>query len=527
MVEDFERCYRAVRSRDTRFDGWFFTAVTSTGIYCRPSCPALTPRRENVRFYPTAAAAQDAGFRACKRCRPSASPGSPEWSYRDDVVARAMRLIADGTFDREGLGGLAGRLGYSRRQVERILVQGAGAGPLALARAQRAQSARALIEDTDLAFADVAFAAGFSSIRQFNDTVGAVFGATPGVLRARARSGGPASRRPAPGGRPGRGTGPGPVMAPAVRLRLAYREPLRTDNLFGHLAATAVPGVEEVRASTYRRTLRLPHGPAIVSLEPARGHVAAEVVLADMRDLGAAVARCRRLLDLDADPVAVCEVLRSDPHLAPLVTNAPGRRVPGCADADEMAVRAVLGQQVSTAAARALGGRLVALAGPPVEDQRGGLTRLFPTATELVEALAGEPGTRLAMPASRAAAVHAVVAKLASGELDLGPGADWQAARHHLASISGVGPWTVEIVAMRGLGDPDAFPLDDGGLKRGAASIGLPPGRAALASRARQWRPWRSYATQYLWATLDHPINHFPLPAAPQGPPSPPGATTR
>ncbi len=522
MVEDFERCYRAVRSRDTRFDGWFFTAVTSTGIYCRPSCPALAPRRENVRFYPTAAAAQDAGFRACKRCRPSASPGSPEWSYRDDAVARAMRLIADGTIDREGLSGLAGRLGYSRRQVERILVEGTGAGPVALARAQRAQSARALIEDTSLAFADVAFAAGFSSVRQFNDTVRAVFDTTPGALRARALSSG---RRSGPQV-PGVGTRPGAATAQAVRLRLAYREPFRADNLFGHLAATAVPGVEEVRGTSYRRTLRLPHGAAIVSLEPAQGHIAAEVVLADMRDLGVAVARCRRLLDLDADPVAVGEVLGSDPHLAALVAEAPGRRVPGCADAEEMAVRAVLGQQVSTAAARALGGRLAAIAGPAAEDPKGVLSRMFPTTAELMEAFVADPGAHLAMPASRAAAVRAVVAKLANGDLDLGPGADWQAARRTLASIAGVGPWTVEIVAMRGLGDPDALPLGDGGLERGAASIGLPASRAALAIRARQWRPWRSYATQYLWATLDHPINRFPVPAGPERPSSPPRTTT-
>ena len=310
VIEDFERCYIAVQSRDPRFDGWFFTAVTSTGIYCRPSCPAKTPMRANVRFYPSAAAAQRAGFRACKRCRPNATPGSPEWDIRADVVARAMRLIADGLVDREGVSALAARLGYSVRQLERLLSAEVGAGPIAIARAQRAQTARVLIETTSLPMADVAFAAGFSSIRQFNDTIRTVFASSPSHLRSRVAE---VSDRTE-------------GASTALILRLPFRQPLCPDNLFGHLAATAVPGVEEVRGLTYRRTLRLAHGPGIVELTPTPDHILCRAVLSDVRDLTATIARCRWLLDLDADPIAV------DRHLAripPSARSSTNRRVGG------------------------------------------------------------------------------------------------------------------------------------------------------------------------------------------------------
>lgn len=260
--EDFERCVRAVQSKDSRFDGWFFTAVLTTRIYCRPGCPVHPPKPENMTFYPSAAAAQQAGFRACKRCRPDASPGSPQWNERADLVARAMRLIADGVVDREGVPGLAGRLGYSTRQVERQLLAELGAGPLALARAQRAQTARLLIETSALPMGDVAFAAGFSSIRTFNDTVREVFALTPSELRGRAARQGRARRADAV-----------PDVAGTLSLRLPYRTPLCPGNLFGHLAATAVPGVEEWRDGAYRRTLRLPYGHGIVALRPEAGHI--------------------------------------------------------------------------------------------------------------------------------------------------------------------------------------------------------------------------------------------------------------
>ncbi|MEU0664893.1 AlkA N-terminal domain-containing protein [Streptomyces lavendulocolor] len=493
MHTDTERCVRAVRSKDARFDGWFFTAVLTTRIYCRPSCPVVPPKPENMVFYPSAAACQQAGFRACKRCRPDTSPGSPEWNARADAVARAMRLIRDGVVDREGVPGLAARLGYSTRQIERQLLAELGAGPLALARAQRAQTARLLIETTALPMADVAFAAGFASVRTFNDTVREVFALAPSELRARAT-------------RSARGAG-GPPPAPGViALRLPYRAPLNPDNLFGHLAATAVPGVEEWRDGAYRRTLDLPHGHGIVALTPHPDHIACRLSLTDPRDLTLAISRCRWMLDLDADPVAVDDQLRTDPLLAPLVDKAPGRRVPRTVDAAEFAVRAVLGQQVSTAAARTHAARLVAAHGTAVDDPEGGLTHLFPGPGRLA---ALDPEA-LALPRSRRTTLTTLIGALAGGSLRLGPDSDWDEARAGLSLLPGFGPWTVEVIAMRALGDPDAFLATDLGVRRAAAVLGLPATPAALTARAAAWRPWRAYAVQYLWATDSHPVNHLP-----------------
>ncbi|MFH8366819.1 DNA-3-methyladenine glycosylase 2 family protein [Streptomyces sp. NPDC018031] len=513
MHTDHDRCVRAVQSKDARFDGWFFTAVLTTRIYCRPSCPVVPPKVRNMTFYPSAAAAQQAGFRACKRCRPDAAPGSPRWNERADAVARAMRLIGDGVVDREGVPGLAARLGYSTRQIERQLRAELGAGPLALARAQRAQTARLLIETSALPMADVAFAAGFASVRAFNETVREVFALTPTELRRRARGGAPA-------------TAPG-----VLTLRLPFRAPLCPDNLFGHLAATAVPGVEEWRDGAYRRTLRLPYGHGAVTLRPHPDHIECRLSLTDLRDLAGAISRCRRLLDLDADPEAVDASLGADPVLEPLVRKAPGRRVPRTVEGAEFAVRAVLGQQVSTAAARTLAGRLVTAYGEPVEDPDGGLTHLFPTAGALAEALAGpapaalpapgpgpvdpgpaadRPAAALAMPAARRATVVGLVRRLAAGDLALDVGSDWEEARRKLSELPGVGPWTSEIIAMRALGDPDAFPHTDLGVRKAARAAGLPATPAALVRHSAAWRPWRAYAVQYLWATDDHPINRLP-----------------
>ena len=493
MHEDFERCYRAVQSKDARFDGWFVTAVLTTGIYCRPSCPVRPPFARNVRFYATAAAAQWAGFRACKRCRPDATPGSPEWNVRGDVVARTMRLIADGTVDRDGVGVLAAHLGYTTRQLERMLHAEVGAGPLALARAQRAQTARVLIETTDLPFGDVAFAAGFSSIRQFNDTVRLVFEATPTFLRKRAaaRTGSSKSAAASPG---------------TVCLRLPVRVPFAYEGVFGHLAAGAVPGCEEARDGAYRRSLRLPCGNALVGLTPEVDHVRCLLVLDDFRDLATAIARCRRLLDLDADPEAVIDTLTRDPDLAPAVTKAPGQRIPRTVDEAELAVRAVLGQQVSTKAARTHAGRLVAAYGQPVQDPDGGLTHTFPS----VEDLADIDPIHLAVPKARQRTLSALVAGLADNSVILDAGSDWECARTQLLALPGVGPWTAEVIAMRGLGDPDAFPASDLGLQLAAKQLGLPTHQRALIERSARWRPWRSYATQHLWTTLEHPVNHWP-----------------
>jgi AraC family transcriptional regulator of adaptative response / DNA-3-methyladenine glycosylase II len=489
-----ERCVRAVQSKDARFDGWFFTAVLTTRIYCRPSCPVVPPKPENMTFYPSAAACQQAGFRACKRCRPDTSPGSPEWNQRADVVARAMRLIADGVVDREGVPGLAARLGYSTRQIERQLLAELGAGPLALARAQRAQTARLLIETTTLPMAQIAFAAGFSSIRTFNDTVREVFALSPSGLRARI------PRQPTASGAP-------PGTPGALSLRLPFRAPLNPDNLFGHLAATAVPGVEEWRDSAYRRTLRLPYGHGIATLTPTPDHIACRLTLSDLRDLPVAISRCRRMLDLDADPVAVDDQLRTDPVLAPLVDKAPGRRVPRTVDEAEFALRAVLGQQVSTAAARTHAGRLAAAHGEPVDDPEGGLTHLFPTP----ESLAALDPESLAMPRTRRTTLLTLARQLADGTLHLGVESDWAETRARLLALPGFGPWTADVIGMRALGDPDAFLPTDLGIRRAAQELGLPSTPAALTARAAAWRPWRAYAVQYLWATDSHPINFLPV----------------
>lgn len=497
MIDDFDRCYRVLQSRDSRFDGWFVTAVKTTGIYCRPSCPAMLPKPGNVRFYPTAAAAQDAGFRACKRCRPDASPGSPEWDARADLVARAMRCIADGVVDREGVIGLANRLGYGVRQIQRQLRAEVGAGPLALARAQRAQTARILVETTALDISSIAWAAGFASVRQFNATVREIFAATPTELRERARR---------------RDKGPQPA-AGGIDLRLPLREPFNVEGVFAHLVATAVPGVEEYlpETGTYRRSLRLPHGQGIVELVPRVDHVRCRLTLVDLRDLTAAVNRCRRLLDLDADPVAVDAHLASDPVLAPLIAKAPGRRVPRTVDPSELALRAVLGQQVSTRSARTHAGRLVLACGEPLAAPDGGLTHCFPEAA----AVADVDASALAMPASRARTLRGLATALADGSLVIDESSDRTQLTERLVAFPGIGPWTAATITMRAAGDPDAFLAGDLGVIAAARMLELPADAAGLRARAEQWRPWRSYAVQYLWGALDHPVSRLPSAASP------------
>lgn len=491
MHTDFDRCHRAVQSKDARFDGWFVTAVLTTKIYCRPSCPVRPPFARNMRFYPTAAAAQRAGFRACKRCRPDASPGSPEWNVRGDVVARTMRLIADGVVDRDGVVGLASRVGYTVRQLERLMQAEVGATPLALARAQRTQMARVLIETTDMAFSDVAFAAGFSSIRQFNETVRTVCDLTPTALRSRARS---------------RRVRDDAVGTGVMSLRLPTRSPFAYEGLFGHLAASAVPGVEEVRGGTYRRTLRLPYGNGIVSLSPHPDHVRCRLILDDFRDLSTATARCRRLLDLDADPEAIVDALSTDENLTALIAKAPGQRIPRTVDEHELAVRVVLGQQVSMAAARTHSGRIVRAYGNAIDDPEGCLTHIFPS----VEQIADVDPRHLAFPAARQRSLGALVSALAAGTVSLDPGCDWNIAREQLRALPGIGPWTAEMIAMRGLGDPDAFPATDLGVRMAADAVELPSALRLLTEHSSRWRPWRSYATQHLWTALDHSVNQWP-----------------
>ncbi len=487
MVEDFERCYRAVLARDARFDGWFVTAVTSTHIYCRPSCPARTPSRPKVRFYPSSAAAQRAGFRACKRCRPDASPGSPAWNVRQDVVARAMRLIGEGVVDRDGVAGLAGRLSYSPRQLNRLLLSEVGAGPLALARAQRAQTARVLVETTELPVSSVAFAAGFASVRQFNDTIRQVFACTPTELRRHRRR--DQDRSP-----------------DTLSLRLAHRRPYDTTGTLAFLGHRAVPGVEAATSTTFARTLTLPHGCGAVELTPDEGYVRANLHLDDLRDLTPAVQRCRHLLDLDADPVAVADHLGADRVLGPTARRTPGLRVPGTVDPHELAVRAVVGQQVSVASARGVLGRLVAEPGKALTSpHRLGpgfgseiLTHRFPD----IATIATLDPDALPLPRRRARTLVTMAEALAGGKVTLDIGADAEEARATLRTLPGIGPWTADYIAMRGLGHPDVMLSGDLGVQHALARLHLATTPAAIDELARRWRPWRSYATLHLWGSL-------------------------
>lgn len=445
---DFEACYRAVSSRDDRFDGWFYTAVRSTGIYCRPSCPAITPRRRNVEFHRTAAAAQSAGFRACKRCRPDASPGSPEWSVRSDVVARTMRLIADGVVDRDGVPGLARCLGYSPRHITRLLTEELGAGPLAIARAHRARTARTLLESTAMPVTDIAFAAGFGSVRQFNETIREIYAVSPRQLRCT------------------------PADPGSISLRLAARRPLAGEVMLAFLGRRALPGVETWDGVSLTRNLRLPHADGHVRITAHDDHCRAQLQVADLRDLTAAVARLRHMLDLDADPVAIADVLG---QTLP-VQRIPGLRSPCGFDPEETAIRAVLGQQVSVAAARTAAGRL-ADAGPH-----------FPESAQIAQL----PPASLPMPRRRAETVVELARRLAEGQIRLDPGADRDETERLLLDVPGIGPWTARYIRMRALGDPDVGLPTDLGVVKAARARGLD-------ADDDRWRPWRSYAMHYLW----------------------------
>ncbi|WP_136056166.1 AlkA N-terminal domain-containing protein [Microbacterium sp. K24] len=472
-LTDFDERYRAINARDTRFDGQFVTAVRSTGIYCRPSCPARTPKPQNVTFYPTSAAAHEAGYRACKRCLPEAAPGSPAWNVRGDTAARAMRLIADGVVEREGVPGLAARLGYSSRHLTRLLSTELGAGPLALARAHRAHTARMLLVGTDMPVSDVAFSAGFASIRQGNDTIREVFGLTPGELRARRRATGIEA---APG---------------AIDLVLPYRGPLDASGIFAWMAARAVPGIEETTSTSFSRHLRMAGGPAWfeVSQDAAeRLHLRARV--AQLGDLAPLVATVRRIFDLDADPIAVDEALASHPELAPLVARIPGIRVPGSADPHEMLIRAMIGQQITVVAARTA---LTGLAEALGERTEHGL--LFPTMSVIAE----RGAEVLRGPAARIRAITGAAAALADGSLRLTVGDDGVEQRAALLAMPGIGPWTADYVRMRVLGDPDILLPGDVALRAGAAASGLPAEPAHLVAWAERAAPWRSYLSAHLW----------------------------
>ena len=545
MTLDFDTCYRAVVSRDPRFDGRFFTGVTSTGIYCRPVCPARTPARRNMRFFPHAGAAEAAGFRACRRCRPETSPGSPDWNVRADLAARAVRLIADGYADEHGITGLARRLAVTDRHLRRLLLAELGTTPIALARTTRLQTARRLLAETSTPVTEIAFASGFSSVRQFNASFQDAYGQPPSALRTRTSRPGPRRGTGVPSqdgrgqdrrGQDGQGqngstqdgrdqngqardAAAGDAAAAHdgtwLTLRLAGREPFDGQSLLRFLAARAIPGVEAVHGGRYARTIRAPGGPGIIELslpsagQPARAGQAQVLLrarLTSLRGVGQVVSRCRQLFDLDAEPQAIAAALAADEILAPLVAARPGLRVPGAYDGFELAVRAVIGQQVSVPAARTLTGRLAARHGTPLPPAGpdGTLTVLFPTPAGLADAdLSG-----LGLTTGRQETLRALAAACASGRLTLDAGADPEETAARLAELPGVGPWTVAYIMLRASGDPDAFPATDLGLRRMTERLGCEPGRPG------RWRPWRAYAALHLWAALADAG-----PPAPDGPP--------
>ena len=505
--------YRIAASRDARFDGRFVTAVHSTGIYCRPSCPARTPRSTGVTFYGTSAAAHLAGYRACKRCLPEATPGSPEWDLREDVAARAVRLVLDGVVEREGVPGLAARVGYSERQLNRIMTEELGAGPKALSRAHRAQTARTLLTDSDLPVADVAFASGFASVRQFNDTVREVFAMTPTELR---------SRRTVP---PTGGDG-------ALHVHLPARPPFDGQGLLEWHALHALPGLEQVgtddsgRVTSYGRLLDLPGGPAWFCASVAGDDAAGDDVVGTgagvsgawsrrrparprpgiylavrvtaLSDLPALVARVRSLFDLDADPVAVDAVLGSVPELASAVARVPGLRLPGSVDPQEVVVRTLIGQQVSVAAARTAQTRLVAALGAPVPDTLLPGGRLFPTVATIAE----RGREVLRGPAARVDTVMRVSAALADGSLVVHGGQSLEELRAGLLAVRGIGPWTADYVALRVRHHPDLLLHSDLAVRNGAQELGLPGTARELSLWSERVAPWRSYLTMHCWRPI-------------------------
>jgi len=480
-------CYRALQTRDPRFDGRLFVAVTSTGIYCRPICPARTPKREHCRFFPTAAAAQEAGFRACLRCRPEISPETACWRGTSNSVSRALALIAEGFLDREdgNVEALAMRVGMGARQLRRLFEEHLGASPIAVAQTRRVLFAKQLIHDTPLSMAEVAMAAGFGSLRRFNDTFRLLYHRPPSELRRRNTR--PTLHSPHASG-----------VAPVV-LHMSYRPPYDWAAMLSYLSARAIDGMEFVEHGIYRRTVSHEEGQGHVAVAhaPDRNALMATIQFPSVRALHAIVTRVRHLFDVGADVNTISAHLSKDQTLAPLIAALPGLRTPGCWDGFELAVRAVLGQHISVEAARQLGNKLVLLCGDPVghtSDPK--LARTFPSA----RCVATADLSRIGMPESRRATLKALAqAAVANPRLFEPPGSIEESIAR-LRAIRGIGPWTAQYIALRALRDPDAFPATDIGILRGAASlVGVVPTAPQLMQRAEAWRPWRAYAAQYLW----------------------------
>lgn len=464
-----ETCRKARLARDARFDGRFFIGVRTTKIFCRPICPAPSPREENVQYYPSAAAAATAGLRPCLRCRPECAPGTPAWNGSSSSVSRALREIAEGALDAAAVGDLAGRLGLGERHLRRLFLEHLGASPIAVAQTHRLLSAKRLIDETDLPFSTVALAAGFGSVRRFNHTIRETWKRTPRELR-NARLG---------------------SRAKGLCFRLRYRPPFDWDALLGFLSTRAIPGVEFVDHGIYRRSIVVAGVPGMIELSHGDSEVVLEIDHTRPESLLRIVSRVRRLLDLDADPVAIASSFAADRLLRPLAEARPGLRVPGAWDGFELGIRAILGQQISVRSASTLAGRVVARFGRRLDSTRPGVTHLFPRAQDLADADLASIG----LPGKRAETLSAFSAAVASGELILDSSVEPEQVRERLRSIAGIGEWTAGYISMRALSDPDAFPAADLVLLR-AAGAGTARELQILAER---WRPWRAYAALHLW----------------------------
>jgi AraC family transcriptional regulator of adaptative response / DNA-3-methyladenine glycosylase II len=481
---DAETCYRILKARDAWFDGRLFVGVTSTGIYCRPICPARTPKQENCTFHASAAAAQEAGFRPCLRCRPETAPHLGSWRGTSNTVSRGLALIADGALDGEAdVDALAERLGIGERQLRRLFKQHLGASPIAVAQTRRVLFAKQLIHETRLPMSEVALAAGFGSVRRFNETFQMLYARPPSALR---RKGSPVQPE-------------GSAAESGVTVRLAYAPPYDWETILEYLRARAIPGVETVRSDVYSRVILLEGKTGTVSVahDPARNALAASIRFPELRALPGIVARLRRVFDLDTDIGAISAQLQDDPLVGPMIAQRPGLRIPGGWDGFELGVRAILGQQVSVEAGRRLAGGLVALCGPVAGELGRDLNRAFPSAGEVASAdLSG-----MRMPNARKVALKSLAEAVLADPLLFQPLSTIDETVSRLCRIKGIGEWTAHYIALRAMREPDAFPSSDIGLLRAAAdAAGVRPGPGALQRRAEAWRPWRAYAAQHLWA---------------------------
>ncbi|MFD2265154.1 AlkA N-terminal domain-containing protein [Lacibacterium aquatile] len=480
---DPDICYRALATRDARFDGRIFVAVRSTGIYCRPICPARTAKRENVTFYASAAAAQEAGFRPCLRCRPETSPDMGAWRGSSNTVSRALALIEEGAMDEGDVEALGDRLGVGGRQLRRLFKQHLGASPVAVAQTRRVLLAKQLIHETRLSMAEVALAAGFGSVRRFNETFQTLFRRAPASLRHGAQA--------------------IEIADAPVTLTLGYRAPYDWAGMLGFLASRAILGVEAVIDGRYARTIALGGKTGHLLVEPGKGDsLKVTIRFPDLTQLPQIIARVRRVFDLSADPLAISSHLAEDPTLAPLVARRPGLRAPGAWDSFELAVRAILGQQITVPVASRLAGTLAATFGGTLSDPAAlalGLTHVFPDAAALAKADIAGLGL---MPGARAKALTGLAAAVATDPRLLCPYGDLDSAVAKLCALPGIGDWTAQYIALRALRESDAFPAADVGLLKAMAVAGIRPSVPELLDRAETWRPWRAYAAIHLWASL-------------------------